>query len=93
MMKTLWPLHLPEDEAVARLARHTSDISEYVIGIARDEGLAEGLAPLDGEVALHQACHARAQNVGAKAAVMLRMIPQCNVLTMQRCAGHGGTGA
>ena len=41
MMKTLWPLHLPEDEAVARLARHTSDISEYVIDIARSEGLAE----------------------------------------------------
>ena len=91
MMKSLWPLHLPEDEAVARLARHTSDISEYVIDIARGEGLAEGLAPLDGEVALHQACHARAQNIGAKAAVMLRMIPRCNVLTMQRCAGHGGT--
>ena len=42
MMKTLWPLHLPEDPAVARLARHTSDISEYVIDIARSEGLAAG---------------------------------------------------
>ena len=91
MMKTIWPLHLPEDPAVARLARHTSDISEYVIDIARSEGLAQGMMPLDGDVALHQACHARAQNIGAKAAVMLRMIPQCNVLLMQRCAGHGGT--
>ena len=76
---------------MARLARHTSDISEYVIDIARSEGLAEGMGPLDGDVALHQACHARAQNIGAKAAVMLRMIPACNVLMMQRCAGHGGT--
>ena len=91
MMRTLWPLHLPDDEAVARLARHTKDVSEYVIDIARSEGLAAGLAPLDGDVALHQACHARAQNIGAKAAVMLRMIPACNVLVMQRCAGHGGT--
>ena len=91
MMKTLWPLHLPEDENVARLSRHTSDISEYVIDFARGDGLAEGMAPLDGDVALHQACHARAQNIGAKAAVMLRMIPECNVLMMQRCAGHGGT--
>ncbi|MDE0048594.1 MAG: heterodisulfide reductase-related iron-sulfur binding cluster [Rhodospirillales bacterium] len=91
MLKTLWPLHLPEDEAVARLARHTKDVSEYVIDIARSEGLADGMTPLDGDVALHQACHARAQDIGAKAAVMLRMIPQCNVLMMQRCAGHGGT--
>ncbi len=91
MMKTLWPLHLPDDEAVACLARHTKDVSEYVIDIARSEGLAHGMAPLDGDVALHQACHARAQDIGAKAAVMLRMIPECNVLVMQRCAGHGGT--
>ena len=91
MMKTTWPQYLPDDPAVARLAGHTSDISEYVVGIARDEGLAEGMAPLDGDVALHQACHARAQDIGAKAAVMLRMIPQSNVLMMQRCAGHGGT--
>lgn len=91
MMRTLWPLHLPDDEAVARLARHTKDVSEYVIDIARIEGLAHGMAPLDGDVALHQACHARAQDIGAKAAVMLRMIPECNVLVMQRCAGHGGT--
>ena len=91
MMKTTWPQYMPDDPAVARLAEHTSDISEYIVGIARDEGLAEGLAPLDGNVALHQACHARAQNIGAKAAVMLRMIPESNVLMMQRCAGHGGT--
>ena len=91
MMKTTWPQYLPDDPAVTRLAEHTSDISEYIVGIARGEGLAEGLAPLDGDVALHQACHARAQNIGAKAAVMLRMIPESNVLMMQRCAGHGGT--
>ncbi|MDD9992935.1 MAG: heterodisulfide reductase-related iron-sulfur binding cluster [Rhodospirillales bacterium] len=91
MMKTTWPQYLPDDPAVARLAERTSDISEYIVGIARGEGLAEGLAPLEGDVALHQACHARAQNIGAKAAVMLRMIPKSNVLMMQRCAGHGGT--
>ena len=91
MLKTTWPQYLPDDPAVARLAEHTSDISEYVVGIAREDGLAEGMAPLDGDIALHQACHARAQDIGAKAAVMLRMIPQSNVLMMQRCAGHGGT--
>ncbi len=90
MLKTTWPLYLPGDPAVARLAAHTSDIAEYIVDIARREGLAEGMAALDGDVALHHACHARAQNIGAKSAVMLRMIPDCNVLLMQRCSGHGG---
>ena len=80
----------PDDPAVARLATHTSDIAEYIVGIARREGLAGGMTALDGAVALHHACHARAQNIGAKSAVMLRMIPDCNVLLMRRCSGHGG---
>ena len=91
MLKMEWPLVLPEDGAVKKLAEHTSDIAEYVVGIARAEGLAEGLQTLEGGIAFHFACHARAQNIGAKAAVMLRMIPKTNVLIMQRCSGHGGS--
>ena len=91
MLKMEWPLHLPEDPAVKKLAEATSDIAEYIVGIARAEGLAEGLEPIEGGVALHLACHARAQNIGAKSAVMLRMIPKCNVMVMQRCSGHGGS--
>ncbi len=91
MLKMEWPLHLPQDPAVKKLAEHTSDIAEYVVALARGEGLAEGLQPLEGGVALHLACHARAQNIGAKAAVMLRLIPKCNVMVMQRCSGHGGS--
>ena len=40
---------------------------------------------------MHLACHARAQGVGAKAAVMLRMIPGCDVMISEGCSGHGGT--
>src|SRR6185437_13878343 len=43
MLKFEWPLILPEDKAVERLARATFDISEYVVDIARKEGLAPGL--------------------------------------------------
>ncbi len=91
MMKTTWPLHLPDDAAVNTLSANTYDISEYVVDIARTEGLADGLTPLAGSVALHLACHARAQNIGAKSAVMLRMIPEADVLVMKHCSGHGGT--
>jgi glycerol-3-phosphate dehydrogenase subunit C len=37
------------------------------------------------------ACHARAQNMGAKAAELLRLIPETPVDVIERCAGHGGT--
>jgi glycerol-3-phosphate dehydrogenase subunit C len=53
--------------------------------------LAEGLAPLPGGVALHIACHARAQNMGQKAAEMLRLVPEADLAVIERCSGHGGS--
>ncbi len=91
MLKFEWPLILPDDPDVLALSKATYDISEYVVDIARKEGLAEGLQPLDGGVTLHMACHARAQNVGQKAAEMLRLIPDPDVQVIERCSGHGGS--
>jgi len=90
-MKFEWPLILPENEAVLALARATRDVSEYVVDIARTEGLAPGLAPIEGGVTVHHACHARAQNMGAKSADLLRLIPDTKVDVVERCSGHGGT--
>ncbi len=91
MLKFEWPLILPQNDNVKRLSEATSDITEYVVDIAKNEGLADGLQPLDGGVALHMACHARAQNIGAKAAEMLRFVPQAEVTVVDRCSGHGGS--
>ncbi len=91
MLKFEWPLILPDDEDVKRLSRATFDITQYVVDIAKNEGLAEGLSPLEGGVALHMACHARAQNIGAKAAEMLRLVPESDVAVINRCSGHGGS--
>jgi glycerol-3-phosphate dehydrogenase subunit C len=91
MMKFEWPLLLPDDETVKALSGATFDITEYVVAIAKTEGLADGLGPLGGGVALHLACHARAQNMGAKAAEMLRLIPDADVKVIERCSGHGGS--
>ena len=46
---------------------------------------------LDGGVALHLACHARAQNMGQKAAEMLRLLPEADLEVIERCSGHGGS--
>ncbi len=51
-----------------------------------------GLGALPGGVALHLACHARAQNMGAKAAEMLRLVPEAELAVIARCSGHGGSG-
>jgi glycerol-3-phosphate dehydrogenase subunit C len=91
MLKFEWKLILPADDSVKRLSQATFDISEYIVDIARKEGLAEGLAALPGDVTLHLACHARAQNVGQKAAEMLRLVPDTKVAVIERCSGHGGS--
>jgi glycerol-3-phosphate dehydrogenase subunit C len=91
MLKFEWPLVLPQDEGVKRLSEATFDTSEYVVDIAHRKGLAPGLEPLPGGVALHIACHARAQNMGQKAAEMLRLIPGSELTVIERCSGHGGS--
>ncbi|HEY1258333.1 MAG TPA: heterodisulfide reductase-related iron-sulfur binding cluster [Stellaceae bacterium] len=91
MLKFEWPLILPDDPAVRKLSAATSDVSEYIVDIAKKEGLAPGLEPLEGGVTVHLACHARAQNMGQKAAEMLRLLPQTKVSVIERCSGHGGS--
>ncbi len=91
MLKFEWPLILPQDEGVARLAKSTYDVSEYIVDIAKKNGLAPGMKPLDGGITVHLACHARAQNMGPKAAELLRLIPETKVAVIERCSGHGGS--
>jgi glycerol-3-phosphate dehydrogenase subunit C len=90
MLKFEWPLLLPDDENVRRLSENTYDITEFIVLLAKEDGLAPGLTPLAGGVTLHLACHARAQNMGAKGAEMLRLIPDTEVTVVERCSGHGG---
>ncbi|MBV8979240.1 MAG: glycerol-3-phosphate dehydrogenase [Alphaproteobacteria bacterium] len=91
MLKFEWALIVPEDENVKRVAKAVFDIDEYVVAIARKEGLPDGLRPLPEGVTVHMACHARAQNMGPKAAEMLRLIPDTPIDVIERCSGHGGT--
>ena len=91
MLKFEWPLIVPDDENVKRLSEATSDISEYLGNIAKTDGLADGLSSLDGGVSVHIACHARAQNMGQKAAEMLRLVPDTDLSVIERCSGHGGS--
>ncbi len=91
MMKFEWPLIVPDDDNVKALSQATYDITEYVVEIADNEGIATGLTAVPGGVALHMACHARAQNMGNMGAEMLRLIPETDVAVIERCSGHGGS--
>ena len=91
MLKFEWPLLLPDDENIKKLSQSVSDIDEYIVDIAQKEGLAEGLEEIDGGVTVHNACHARAQNMGIKSRDMLKLIPNIKMDVVERCAGHGGT--
>lgn len=91
MMKFEWPLLEPDDENIKALSAATYDAAEYVVDIARTEGLADGMKPLDGGVTVHIACHARAQNMGAKSAELLRLLPDTEIKVIERCSGHGGS--
>ena len=91
MLKFEWPLIIPADENVKTLSGATFDITEYIVDISKNEGMAEGLCALDGGVTVHIACHSRAQNMGQKGAEMLRLIPDTEVTVIERCSGHGGS--
>ncbi|HEY0437156.1 MAG TPA: heterodisulfide reductase-related iron-sulfur binding cluster, partial [Phenylobacterium sp.] len=84
MMKFEWPLMEPDNAAVIGLSAVTRDICEYVVDLQKTFGLTPGLAPIEGGITLHHACHARAQNMGAKSAEMLRLIPDTRVELVER---------
>ena len=89
MLKFEWPLIEPENADVAVLSKHSFDVSEYVVGLARESGLAP-IPELPAAIGVHFACHARAQNMGPKAMEMLRLIPGAQPALTERCSGHGG---
>ncbi len=91
MMRQEWRLILPESEKVKRLSERVYDITHYLTEMARKDGLPSGARAVEGGVAVHLACHARAQNLGARAAELMRLLPDTKVEVVERCSGHGGT--
>lgn len=89
MLKFEWPLIEPENEQVKQLGKHTFDVTEYVVALSKETGLAP-IEAMPQSIAVHFACHARAQNMGPKAMEMLRLIPEAKPALTERCSGHGG---
>jgi Fe-S oxidoreductase len=91
MFKQELPLLFADDPEVKKVAQAIFDIFEYLM-LRHKEGLLktefrQGL----GKVAYHAACHQRVQNVGAKTKELLSLIPNTEVVAIERCSGHDGT--
>ena len=44
-----------------------------------------------GKISYHVACHQRVQRIGMKTRDVLELIPDTEVLPIERCSGHDGT--
>ena len=91
MLKSEWALICSDNDDVKKVAEHTWDIDEFVVDVMKKDGVPHGMKSLPEGVTVHLACHARAQNMGPKAAEMLKLIPDTPVDVIERCSGHGGT--
>lgn len=91
MFRQELPLMFPEDEDVASVAEHIFDPFEYLM-IRHKEGLLKtDFANSLGKVAYHVACHQRVQKIGQKTKECLELVPDTEVMAIERCSGHDGT--
>ncbi|HET7611855.1 MAG TPA: heterodisulfide reductase-related iron-sulfur binding cluster [Rhodanobacteraceae bacterium] len=91
MFKQELPLMFPDDEDVQLVRRAFFDPFEYLA-----ERHAAGLLETDfknslGKLAWHVPCHQRVQKIGPKTRDILSLVPDTEIVTIERCSGHDGT--
>jgi Fe-S oxidoreductase len=91
MFKQEIPLMYPDDTEVQQVKDAMWDPFEYLMQRKRDGLLRADFSTPLGNVSYQIACHSRVQNIGRKTEEMLKMVPQTNVNTIERCSGHAGT--
>lgn len=93
MYKQELPLMFPEDEDVAQIKARFFDPFEYLMLRHKAELINTQFQQGLGKVAYHVACHQRVQNIGMKTWDFLKLIPDTEVTSIERCSGHDGTHA
>jgi Fe-S oxidoreductase len=91
MFKQELPLIFPEDADVKAVAAAMFDPFEYLVLRDKDGLLKKDFKRPLGKVSYHIPCHSRVQNVGQKTREVLEWVPDTEVNTVERCAGHDGT--
>jgi Fe-S oxidoreductase len=91
MYKQELPLLFPNDADVAAVKEAMWDPFEYLVARHKDGLLKTDFKRGLGTVSYHIPCHGRVQNVGRKTEEMLKLVPDTQVNTVERCSGHAGT--
>jgi glycerol-3-phosphate dehydrogenase subunit C len=88
MLKSEWPSLHPDSADVDQLSKKTQDLSEYLLRIAKMK--TDWPVVIPDNVAVHMACHVRAQNKGNPAYALLGLFAKGPIHLIERCSGHGG---
>lgn len=85
------PLLFPADQGAQKIKTAFFDPFEYLM-LRHKEGLLQtnfkqGL----GKLAYHVACHQRVQRIGRKTSDLFALIPDTELVIIERCSGHDGT--
>jgi len=91
MFKQELPLMFPDDEDVKKVQQAFYDPFEYLMLRYKENKLKTEFPNALGKVAYHVACHLRVQNIGLKTRDVLQLIPNTEVIPIERCSGHDGT--
>jgi Fe-S oxidoreductase len=91
MFKQELPLMYPRDTEVAKVKRAIFDPFEYLMLRHKAGLLKTDFSTGLGDISYHVACHLRVQNIGLKTRDVLQLIPNTQVLPIERCSGHDGT--
>ena len=89
-MKKEWPELLGTEEA-RRVAASTFDIMELLDKLRKEKTLSKDFEIGLGKVAYHAACHLRAQKIGAPGARVLGLVPESDVVLVEKCSAVDGT--
>ncbi|MEW6695281.1 MAG: heterodisulfide reductase-related iron-sulfur binding cluster [Pseudomonadota bacterium] len=91
MFKQEIPLMFPDDADVQLVKEAMWDPFEYLSARRRDGLLRTDFQRGLGKVSYQVPCHSRVQNMGRKTEEILKLIPDTDVQTLERCSGHAGT--
>ncbi len=91
MFKQELPLMFPNDEDVQKVKNAIYDPFEYLMLRHKEGWLKTDFKLSLGKVAYHVACHQRVQNIGMKTRDVLQLVPDTEIIPIERCSGHDGT--
>jgi len=91
MFKQELPLMFPEETDVIKVQQAMFDPFEYLMLRHKAGKLNTDFKNSLGKISYHVACHQRVQRIGMKTRDMLELIPDTEVLPIERCSGHDGT--